>query len=85
MMLTRLFTEHPASVGETYFEHLRQALGFSVRMFAAALACFVHALLPFLFVRTGSSCIESLYQRMVAHRARRHETRTVGVAVERTG
>jgi hypothetical protein len=70
-MLTRLFTGHPATVGETYFGHLRQALGFSIRMFAAALACFVHALLPFLFVRTGSSCIETLHQRMVVNRARR--------------
>lgn len=27
---TQLFTRHPASVGETYLQHLRTALGFGV-------------------------------------------------------
>jgi hypothetical protein len=70
-MLRDMFTEHPASVGESYFEHMRAALGFSGRLAAAATACLVHAFLPFLFVRTGSTAIARLYETMVAHRARR--------------
>ncbi len=70
-MLRKMFTEHPASVGESYFEHLGQALGFATRMFFGSLACLVHAFLPFLFVKTGSRCIGELHDRMVTKRDRR--------------
>jgi hypothetical protein len=65
-----LFTEHPATVGESYSEHLAQASGFGVRMILGGLACLVHGLLPFLFVRTGSATISALHTRMVTHRRR---------------
>jgi hypothetical protein len=66
----RLFTEHPESVGETYGQHLLAASTFGVRMLLAGLACLVHGLLPFLFERTGSTCIADLHQRMVARQRR---------------
>ncbi|MCK8786984.1 DUF6356 family protein [Roseomonas sp. NAR14] len=64
------FTEHPASVGESYLEHMRVAAWFGWRMLLASLACFAHALLPFLFTRTGSRTIELLHARMVRNRVR---------------
>lgn len=70
MSLTKLFTEHPKSVGESYFEHLRAAGSFSVGLFGAALCCAVHALFPFLFEKTGSAMIERLYDRMCVNRTR---------------
>ena len=70
MDLKRAFTEHPASVGETYFEHLVHAFGFSWRMVLGGLACLVHAFLPFLFLTTGSDTIRLLHERMVTHRTR---------------
>ena len=72
MSVRRLFTDHPASVGESYLQHLLVAAGFGVRMVASGLACLVHAFLPFLFVRTGSGCIEQLHAEMLARR--RHKT-----------
>jgi hypothetical protein len=36
------FTEHPASVGETYVEHLATALGFAAAMIGGGFACAVH-------------------------------------------
>ncbi len=71
MDLSRLFTEHPASVGETYFEHLLRAAWFSGRMLLAAGACFVHAVFPFLFVKTGSRAIIELHEAMVTGRQRK--------------
>jgi hypothetical protein len=68
MGIKRLFTEHPASVGETYLEHLCAATGFAVRMMLGGVACFLHALFPFAFRRTGSECIQQLHERMVTHR-----------------
>jgi hypothetical protein len=66
--MNRLFNEHPASVGESYGEHLVQASSFGMRMILAGVACLVHGLLPFLFVRTGSTAITALYTRMVTNR-----------------
>lgn len=70
MPLIRLFTEHPASVGETYWQHLASAWGFAWRMMLASLACLIHALLPFLFAKTGSRSITALHDRMVVSRHR---------------
>lgn len=67
----KAFTEHPASVGETYFQHMGQALSFSFRMIAAGLGCLVHAFLPFLFVKSGSQMINCLHREMVTHRDKR--------------
>ncbi|MCG8543654.1 MAG: DUF6356 family protein [Alphaproteobacteria bacterium] len=68
MRITEHFTQHPASVGETYGEHFRRALGFAIHMLIGGLACLVHAVLPFLFVKTGSRIIHGLHDRMVVNR-----------------
>lgn len=68
----QLFTEHPKSVGETYFQHMAAAATFGVRMFTGALCCLLHAIFPFLFERTASQIIVELHDRMVANRTRQH-------------
>ena len=68
--LTRAFTEHPAAVGETWGQHATTAFGFALSLQIAALAALVHAVLPFMFVKTASRIITQLYGRMVSHRAR---------------
>jgi len=70
MNLMRAFTEHPTSVGESYGEHLGRALCFGSRMIFAGIACMVHGVLPFLFVRTGSRAISELNERLVVNRRR---------------
>ena len=70
MSLRTLFTEHPKSVGESYFEHMGMAFSFSGRMLLAGLACFVHGLFPFLCVKTGSMAITELHSRMVTNRSK---------------
>ena len=71
------FTEHPASVGENYVEHLRHAAGFAVSMIGGGLAVLVHAVLPFLFVKTGSGIIADLNTRMVTNRRQQNVKHTV--------
>jgi hypothetical protein len=68
MAIGRLFRDHPASVGETYSQHLLHASGFGFRMILGGMACVLHGLLPFLFVRTGSSQITLLHHKMVTNR-----------------
>lgn len=64
------FTEHPASVGETYGEHFRYASSFGGAMLLGGAACILHGLLPFLFTRTGSSTVLRLHERIMANRQR---------------
>jgi hypothetical protein len=66
----RLFTDHPRSVGESYFEHMGSAFYFGVRMIAAGIACMLHGLFPFLFVKTGSLTVRHLHDVMISHRSR---------------
>ncbi len=67
--LLRAFTEHPASVGESYWGHLAFALGFAVRLLLAGLAALVHALLPFLFKTTASRLIAEMASKTGPRRA----------------
>jgi hypothetical protein len=70
MRLTKLFTEHPASVGETYGQHLRSAGTFAIRLLIAGAACLTHAVLPFLFKHTASRFVRELHGRMITNRNR---------------
>lgn len=62
--LRRLFTEHPASLGETYTEHRRVALSYAGPLAAAALAALCHAVFPFLFKTTASMIVKQLNDRI---------------------
>jgi hypothetical protein len=72
-----LFTEHPASVGESYGEHMATAGWFARELLIAGFACAVHSVLPFLFVRTASVRVEKLYERMVRNRHRAQPLQTL--------
>jgi hypothetical protein len=63
-MILKHFTEHPASVDETYGEHLRFATGTGLKMVLGGLACMCHGLLPFAFVTTGSRTIIALHKKV---------------------
>ncbi len=62
-MIARIFLDHPASVEETYFEHLRFAGWFAGKLFFAGFAALVHAILPCCFEKTASTIIAELYER----------------------
>jgi hypothetical protein len=64
MALRQHFTEHPASVGETYFGHFRVAAHFSRCLAKAAGAAAVHAVVPSMCATTASQCIRELYAEM---------------------
>lgn len=53
--MKNIFTEHPHSIGETYFQHLKFAFIFGGNMVIGGLACIIHAIFPFLFQKTGSN------------------------------
>ena len=62
-----IFTAHPASIGESYWEHFRFAMFFAGMLIYAGFAAFVHALLPFCFEKTAGLIINDL-ARIMAER-----------------
>ena len=66
MTIKCLFTDHQASVGETYREHMGVAFSFAGPLFKAAFASTVHAFLPFLCVTTASATVKRLNERIVS-------------------
>ncbi len=58
------FRDHPASVGETYFGHMRFALKFSSRLFIAGGAALVHAFIPPLCETTASRQVKAMAQML---------------------
>lgn len=61
----RLFTYHPKSTGETYFQHLRFASKNGFKMMCSGLACVIHSVFPFLFTQTASKAIKNIHQQMI--------------------
>jgi hypothetical protein len=64
------FTAHPRDVGETYLQHGTFAFGYGVKMTLGGIAALVHAVFPFLFVKTGSRITRELNQILDASAAR---------------
>ncbi len=62
------FRDHPASVGENYFGHMRFACRFAGKLFAAGGAALVHAVIPPLCETTASRKVKELHE-MCHHRA----------------
>ena len=46
-----------------YCQHARFAFGVSLRLFGAAFAALVHAILPWTFEKTASTIVADLHQR----------------------
>tara|TARA_B100000214_G_scaffold355120_1_gene312610 strand:- start:228 stop:482 length:255 start_codon:yes stop_codon:yes gene_type:complete len=64
MRITEKFTNHPESVGQTYFEHFKFAVKVSISLFKAFSACLIHAVYPPLHKNTASATIAELHNRI---------------------
>ena len=62
-MIRQIFLTHPASVDESYAEHATFAGRFAGRLFLAAGAAAVHAVIPCLFEKTASRIVADLYAK----------------------
>ena len=66
--MKNIFTDHPASVGESYFEHMGMAFSFGGKMVLSGIACLLHGLFPWMFLTTGSEAVDELHTRMCEKR-----------------
>ena len=62
------FTKHPHSVGETYFEHMWNALKVVFQIQIISLIIYVHAFLPFLFETYVGDDIEKINKELQSRR-----------------
>jgi hypothetical protein len=67
--MRRIFSDHPAAVGESYLEHMAFAFGFSARLFRAAVAAFIHGVVPCLHETTASTAVLDMTDEIRARRA----------------
>lgn len=61
---SRLFLNHPASVDETYVQHMRFAGWFAFWLATAAFAALLHAIVPAVCETTASRIIRRLHARI---------------------
>jgi hypothetical protein len=69
-VLSRLFSDHPASVNESYWQHFGTAMGFGLRMIWGGFVCIVHAFVPGFCCTKASEMIGELHDRMITNRKR---------------
>ena len=55
--MKNIFKKHPNEVGETYLEHMFNAMRYSLTFLFLFVIAFVHAILPFLFEKTASDIV----------------------------
>ena len=55
--MKNIFKKHPNEVGETYFEHMFNAMRYSLTFLFLFVIAFIHAILPFLFKKTASDIV----------------------------
>ena len=58
--MKNIFTKHPQSVNETYFEHMCCAFKFHYTLLRLSLCALVHGIFPFWFKTTASDGIKNL-------------------------
>lgn len=67
MVLTfkKIFFDHPAEIGEGYFEHQKNAFRISIKLLKLSMIVTIHAIFPCLFTDTGSENIKKLNNKLI--------------------
>jgi hypothetical protein len=69
-LIDRLLFRHPRSLGESYGEHARIAIGFAFGMIGGGAKCLVHAIVPGVFETAASDRIRALHAELHWRRGR---------------
>ena len=64
MPKSNFFTRHLHGINESYFVHMRHALGFARDSLIAFCCFFIHSILPFIFLTAGNSTARKLLNRI---------------------
>jgi hypothetical protein len=58
--------KHLKDVDETYFEHMGNALYYTLTFALLTVTTLIHSILPFLFAETGSKTIFKMHKNMLS-------------------
>ena len=64
-----MLNKHLKDVNETYFEHMYHALGYALTFALLTVTTLIHAILPFLFVETGSKKVSELNKHITSRQS----------------
>jgi len=67
--IRKFFTDHPSTVDETYFQHMRFAARFAARLFLAGSAAIIHAIFPAFCETTASDQIKAMHAEITNRHA----------------
>ena len=62
--MTNIFTKLPKEVGETYLEHLFNAVRYAFTFLLLFVVALIHSILPFLFTKTASCVVQEMAKHM---------------------
>ena len=62
--MTNIFTKHPKEIGETYFEHMFNAVRFALTFLLLVVVSIIHSILPFLFTKTAGCVVQEMAKHM---------------------
>ena len=68
--MKNIFTKHPNSVGESYFQHCFTACRFGFKLIGISIRVFIHAVFPFLYESGASKRVDEL-NRILQDRSRK--------------
>lgn len=63
--MKNIFTKHPHSIGETYWQHMKFAFEFGLNMLAGGLFCIIHGIFPFLFKKKASDFLLKMMHNFI--------------------
>ena len=79
-----LFTEHPASLGESYWKHLYEALKYVATLLIIVIITTIHAVFPFMFKHTGGDMVVRLSDKITKRTKRKCACATSYVPMKRS-
>ena len=62
--MTNIFTKHPKEVGETYLEHMFNAVRFAFTFLLLFVVALIHSIFPFLLTKTASCVVQEMAKHM---------------------
>ena len=62
--MINIFTKHTKEVGETYFEHMFNAVRFSLTFLLLFVVALIHSIFPFLLTKTASCVVQEMAKHM---------------------
>jgi hypothetical protein len=81
-VISRIFLDHPKTVGETYREHFGVATGFGGAMIAGGIKAVLHGFFPNIFQTAGSDTVRRLHAILVEKRSAKRDAITEMNTVE---